>query len=205
MSSLLPVPDGAIAAIVTYLEMFGRPESLPPKPQASLSLEQRRKPDLDWYRNLYRQIGEEWLWFSRLLMNDQQLVSVIHHPNVSVYALSDGERDIGLLELDWRQAPDCEIVFFGLVPQAISQGAGAWMMGETQRIAFDVEGATRLWLHTCTLDHPQALPFYLRQGFRAFRREIEIAPDPRLTGDMRADAAAFHPIIGSPAESGGAA
>lgn len=203
MSSLLPVPDGAIAAIVTHLEMFGRPECLPGKPCASLSLSQRPQPDLDWYRNLYRQIGEEWLWFSRAMMHDQQLAAVIHHPNVSVYALSDGAQDIGLLELDWRQAPNCEIAFFGLIPEAVSQGAGAWMMGEAQRIAFDAERATRLWLHTCTLDHPQAMPFYLRHGFRAFRREVEIAPDPRLSGDMRADAAAFHPIIGSHGGSGG--
>ena len=185
--------------------MFACPAELPAKPLDSLQLRNIQQPGLDWYRSLYRRIGEEWLWFSRLVMNDRQLADVIQHPNVSVYALSDGGRDIGLLELDWRQAPECEIVFLGLAPDAVRQGAGAWLVGEAQRIAFDEERATRLWLHTCTLDHPRALPFYLRHGFRAFRREVEIASDPRLTGDMRADAAAFHPIIGTPFRNDGQA
>ena len=77
---------------------------------------------------------------------------------------------------------------------ATGRGLGAWAMREVRRLAF-VEGAARLWLHTCTLDHPRALPFYIAQGFRPFRREIEIAPDPRISGELRRDAAAFHPVI----------
>ena len=196
MSSLTAIPDGAIAAIVTYLEVLGRPGDQPAKPDADLSLTIVPKPGLDWYRDLYRRIGEEWLWFTRLMMNDAQLAAVIHHPNVAVYAVTQADEEIGILELDWRHAPECEIAFFGLVPEATSKGIGRWLMGEAQRIAFDEERATRLWLHTCTHDHPHALPFYLGQGFRAYKRELEIAPDPRLTGDLRRDAASFHPIIG---------
>ncbi len=202
MSSFIPVPPGSIAAIVTHLEMVARPNTLPPKSAPGLSLRRVPEPPLDWYRRLHRNIGEEWLWFSRLMMRDDQLAEVIHHPNVAVYALRDGEQDVGLLELDWRQAPECEIAFFGVLPGAIGRGAGASLMGEAQRITFDEERATRLWLHTCTLDHPRALPFYLAHGFTAFRREVEIAPDPRLSGNVRRNAAAFHPIIDVPRNGG---
>lgn len=195
MSSFLPVPPGSIATVVTHLEMFEQPKALPGKPRPGLHLRRVREPSLDWYRSLYRRIGEQWLWFSRILMTDEQLLAVIHHPNEAVYALQDGDQEIGLLELNWRQAPECEIALFGLTPDATGGGAGAWMMGQAQRIAFDEERAARVWLHTCTLDHPRALPFYVNQGFKAFRREVEIAPDPRLSGNICRNAAAFHPII----------
>ena len=202
MSTLLPVPSGTIAAIVTYVEMTRRPPVLPDRPYPNLTVRQAQRPDMTWYRKLYARVGAEWLWFSRAIMSDAQLSSIIHHPNVSVYTVQQDGLDIGLLELDWRQAPECEVAFFGLVPEATGSGIGKWLMGEAQRIAFDEEQATRLWLHTCTLDHPDALPFYLRQGFCAYKREVEIAPDPRLTGDLRADAAPFHPIIGTEFDRG---
>lgn len=196
--ALLPVPVGSIAAVVTHLDMT-EPPTRPrlPAPRAGLALVRVPAPDLEWYRALYRAVGEDWLWFSRLELTDAQLGALLGHPQVAVYALCDGCREIGLVELDWRQAPDCEIVFFGLVPGATGQGLGGWAMDQVQRLAF-AEGATRLWLHTCTLDHPRALPFYMAAGFRPFRREVEIVPDPRLFGDIRRDAAPFHPVIAPP-------
>lgn len=196
------VPPGTIAAIVTHLDMTAPPAALPPKPRPSLRLEWRARPDLDWYRNLYRRVGEEWLWFSRLLMTDADLAAMLHDPDNEVYVLLDGEAEIGMLELDWRQRPDCEIVFFGLVPEAFGGGAGAWLIGQAQDIAFG-NGAARLWLHTCTFDHPKAMAFYMAHGFRPYKREIELAPDPRLYGGVRPDAAAFHPVIAPPDDGPG--
>lgn len=200
--SLLPVPPGSIAAIVTHLEKTAPPVAYPAPPRPGLHVRRVERPGLDWYRTLYRRIGEDWLWFSRAVMTDAQLAAVIHHPAVAVYALEAAGEDrgeaIGLLELDWRERPACEIVFFGLVPEAVGAGLGVWLMGEAQRLAFQEGGAERLWLHTCTLDHPNALPFYLARGFRAFKREIEIAPDPRLFDDFRRSAAPHHPIIEPP-------
>ncbi len=198
MSSYLPLPPGAIASIVTHLERHAPPERFPPCPRPGVTLERIDQPELNWYRGLYREVGEDWLWFTRTLMTDEQLAAIIRHPQVHIHALRERGRDIGLLEMDWREAPDCEIVFFGLVREAIGQGLGNWMMGEAQRLAFQDGGARRLWLHTCTFDHPGALPFYLRQGFRAFKREVEVAADPRLSGDIAAEAASFHPVIPPP-------
>lgn len=200
MFKLQAIPDGHIAAIVTYLEMHSLPSARPGLPAPGLTLDRVSAPSLDWYLPLFRRIGEEWLWFSRLVMPAERLRAILESPDTALYVLRQDGRDIGMAELDWSKRPDCEVVFFGLLPEAFGGGLGAWLMSRIQEIAFG-EGATRLWLHTCTQDHPNAVPFYLRQGFRAYKRALETAPDPRLTGDVRPDAAAFHPVI-KPARRG---
>jgi GNAT superfamily N-acetyltransferase len=191
----LPVPNGCIAAVVTHLEMIAPPTGeAPSPPRPGLALHRVERPAVDWYLRLYRAVGEDWLWGSRLFLAEADLRAIIQHPLVSVYAVCDGEREIGLIELDWRNRPDCEIVFFGLVAGELGRGLGRWAMAEVQRLVFG-QGAQRLWLHTCTLDHPAAVQFYQAQGFRAFKREVEIMEDPRLAGLTRRDAGGYHPII----------
>ena len=109
--SLTDVPAGKIAAVVTHLQMFARPERRSGGPQpADLSVIRMPKPDLAWYRGLYRAVGEEWLWYSRLAMHDAELATIIQDPGVEIYRLVRGSADIGLLELDFRQPPDVELV-----------------------------------------------------------------------------------------------
>jgi GNAT superfamily N-acetyltransferase len=193
--STLPVPNGCIAAIVTHLEMTAPAQvNTPQPPRSGLTLDPVPNPEVDWYLRLYRAVGEEWLWASRLFLTDHDLAAIIQHPDVAIYAIRDGEREIGIVELDWREPPDCEIVFFGLIAGELGQGLGRWAMAEVQRLAFG-GGARRLWLHTCTLDHPGAVQFYQAQGFRAFMREIEIMEDPRLAGLTRPDAGPYHPVL----------
>jgi hypothetical protein len=97
------VPAGKIAAVVTHLEMTARPA---PRldPAGAWSLRRVEMPPLDWFRDLYRRVGEEWLWFSRIRMPDAELSAIIHSPMVEVYALEQEGRDEGLLELDFRDA-----------------------------------------------------------------------------------------------------
>ncbi len=185
---MLPVPPGHVAAIVTDLEMTAPPA----RPGPALALRHVRSPDLDRYRALYREIGEHWLWFSRLGLSDAALAEILRDPEVEVHVGAKGE---GLVELDFRRAGLCEIAFFGLVPSRIGRGDGRRMMAAALALAWR-EGVGKVWLHTCTLDHPSALGFYLASGFRAVARRIEIAPDPRLDGGpLGPDAAAHHPVI----------
>ena len=71
-------------------------------------------PPLDWYRDLYRRVGEEWLWTSRMRLPDAELSAIIQSPSVEIHALSHEGHDEGLLEMDFREAGQCEIVSFGL-------------------------------------------------------------------------------------------
>ena len=151
-------------------------------------------PDADWFRELYLRIGEEWLWFVRARMPKAELAARIQSPQVSVYALASNGRDEGLLELDFRSAGACEIGMFGVTANLIGTGAGRWLMNRALELAWS-QKVERVWLHTCTFDYPAALAFYQRSGFRPFRRQIEIADDPRLDGTAPRHVAKHVPII----------
>jgi len=99
-----------------------------------------------------------------------------------------------MLELDFRNLPDVEIAFFGLVPEAVGAGTGRWLMDRALEIAWR-EGVNRVWLHTCTLDHPSAIRFYRSSGFVPYRRTLEVVTDPRLDGLLPMDAAPQIPVI----------
>ena len=168
--------------------------ALPPDPAGAWTLGRVEAPDLAWYRDLYRRVGEKWLWPSRLRMSDAELAAIIHAPQVEVYALQHDGRDEGLLELDFREPNQCEIVFFGVTAKLIGSRAGRFLMNRALQRAWS-QPISRLWLHTCTLDHPNALAFYQRAGFRPFRRQIEVADDPRLDGTLRRDVARHIPML----------
>lgn len=194
------IPDGVtalapgkIAAIVTYLE---RREPPPPHRQPAppgVSLEPIRG-DVDRYLALYRAVGERWLWFSRLVMPREQLAGILRDAAVEAFALKREGRDIGLLELDFREAATCEIAFFGLVEDEIGRGLGRWLMGEALTRAW-ARPISRAFVHTCTLDHPGAVAFYEGAGFRVYARGVEVADDPRLTGAAPLESARHHPVI----------
>jgi GNAT superfamily N-acetyltransferase len=187
------VPAGKIAAVVTHLQMTEAP-SLPRDANGDWMLRRVEAPGLDWYRELYLRVGEPWLWFSRRRMNDAELAAIICSSLVEVYALAFEGNDEGLLELDFRTAAECELAFFGLTEKMIGTGAGRWLMNRALGLAWS-RPVSRVWVHTCTFDHPAALAFYQRAGFRAFRRQIEIVDDPRLDGTAPRDAAKHIPII----------
>jgi GNAT superfamily N-acetyltransferase len=188
------VPDGKLASVVTCLEMLGPPPHRPDRVASVWQLRRVVAPDITWYRELYRRVGAAWLWCSRLVMPPGELAAILCNPRVEIYALEAQGRDEGLLELDFREAGQCELAFFGLDEALQGQGAGRWLMNRAIDRAWS-GSIKRFWVHTCTLDHPAALAFYLRSGFRAYARRVEVADDPRLTGVVPRAAAAGVPII----------
>jgi GNAT superfamily N-acetyltransferase len=191
-----PLPPGKIAAVVTYLEMLERP-AVPALPKATdLDVVPVPSPDLDWYKHLFRAVGEEWLWFSRLSMADDALKTIIHDPLVEVHVLKRGPAEVGLLELDFRTGSACELAYFGLTSDAIGTGAAQHLMQfATDRVWSGPHAIRRFHVHTCTLDHPRAAAFYQRCGFRPCARAIEIADDPRLDGRLPKGAAHWLPLL----------
>ena len=186
--SLDPLAPDELAAIVTSLEMRARPP-LRPMPASPLRLVRWERPATAGYRALFRRVGEPWLWFSRLTMDDTALKRIIHDEGVQVFAVLDRTGiEVGLLELDFRVAGECELGFFGLVPELAGKGHGRWLMAEALARAW-APGIGRVWVHTCTLDHPAALGFYRAQGFTVFARAIERFADPRALGIVSREAA----------------
>lgn len=193
--TLHEIPAGHLAEIVTYLDMRERPKPAP-FPSSPLRINHWQTVDFAKYRILFERVGAPWLWYSRLVMDDAALDAIINHPAIRFFAVEDWQGiEIGMIELDFREPGQCEIQFFGLVPELAGAGHGRWLMMQTLALAWqpDVE---RVHLHTCTLDHPNALAFYRKMGFVPRGRAVETFPDPRLAGILPRDAAPHVPLLG---------
>lgn len=189
------VPPGKLVNAVIFVEMCERPTpSHAANGASSLAIERWRSPDLDAYRALFRAVGEHWLWWSRLGMTDEALAAVLNDPGIEVFVLHDGDARIGLLELDFREDQQCEITWFGVVRDAIGKGAGRFMMDFAIETAW-AHPIRRLWVHTCSFDHPGALAFYRRSGFRPYAFMVEVENDPRLAGLLPRTAGPHIPLL----------
>jgi GNAT superfamily N-acetyltransferase len=188
------VPNGKLAMVVTQLEMRARADTRPVPIPDSVALRPLTDVTLDQYRDIYRRVGEEWLWFSRLTMNDADLSAIIHEPKVQLFTLEHSGQTQALLELDYRTDGECELAFFGLTKELIGTGSGRYLMNFAINTVWD-QPIKRFHLHTCTIDSPMALNFYARSGFTAVGRKIEVADDPRLTKGWDQKIAPQIPIV----------
>lgn len=187
------LPPGRLCAFVTHLERTRPPG--PPRPAPSgARLAAFAAEDLARYRRLFAAVGEPWLWFGRRGLDDAALAAIVGDPAVEVFAVVRDGIDVGLVELDARVAGEVELAYFGLVPTAVGTGLGGWMMDEALTRAF-ARSPARVRVHTCSFDHPGALAFYRRSGFVPIRFQVEIGPDPRLTGLLPRSAAPQIPLI----------
>lgn len=188
------VTAGHIATVVTCLEMLTPPEHTSSVLPEGITLDLLEQPDLDAYRRLFKKVGADWLWFSRLLMNDRQLSAILNSEKVDIYIIRDGEEAVGLLELDFSTSGQCELSFLGLTRYATGKGLGRAIMNQAIAFAW-AKPIERFWVHTCTFDHPSALQFYIRSGFTPFALQVEVQADPRLSGHLPPDVAPHVPLI----------
>ena len=188
------LPPGKLAAVVTYLEMRAPKPAAASPTTSEFSIRREQNADLAWYRDLFRRIGGPWLWFSRLRMTDDELRAILHNPLIDIFILSHNGVDGGLLEFDRRHMPDIEILYFGITPELMGKGAGRALLEHGLPLEW-AHRPDRIWLHTCTWDHPKALAFYIKAGFVPYKRGLEIADDPRVIGVLPRDAAPDVPIL----------
>lgn len=187
------IPEGKLRSVITYLEMRTPPwgDGAPPEiqpPAPDIHVEWVPDMTVPFYRSLYDAVGEAWLWWERCLMSDAELAAILADPAVEVGVLRAGTALAGYAELDRRRTGEVEIAYLGLTPPFIGRGLGRYLMGATLRAAW-AQAVTRVWLHTCTEDHPGALAFYRRAGFCAYRTEAVLIDDPRTAGSFRSHAA----------------
>lgn len=154
----------------TYLEMRAPPgaASVPAPEGAHLERLERCPPDL--YRQLYAEVGRQWSWFDRLWWSDEKLAAYLERPEVAIRVLHLNGAPAGYYELVSHADGSVEIGYFGLMPHAIGRGLGRWLLAQAIQEAWDA-APSRVWLHTCTLDHPAALPNYQKAGFVVTKTE----------------------------------
>jgi GNAT superfamily N-acetyltransferase len=160
----------------TYLQMFAHPERLVPPPRESIAVVHAKKPPVAYYRFLYDAVGRDYDWTSRKKLTDAALAAIIHDPRDEVHVLMAGGVPAGFAELDRRVEGEIELVQFGLMPEFVGQGLGRYFLQWTIDKAWSYK-PRRFWLHTCTKDHPAALPNYLKAGFAIYKEGINEKED----------------------------
>ena len=154
----------------TYLEMR-RPSDLmhAPLPDADWRIERMRDCAPEFWRFLYAEVGRDYHWVDRLPWSTEEIQAYINDPAVSVWLLSVWSSPAGYFELRY-EGDDVELVYFGLLRHFHGRGFGGHLLTYAVQRAWET-GATRVWVHTNTLDHPAALPNYLKRGFKVFKSE----------------------------------
>jgi GNAT superfamily N-acetyltransferase len=156
---------------VFYLEMLAPSQRDVPVPRGGLTVLHARAPSVPYYRCLYDAVGKDYHWLSRRKLLDEQLAAILNDPLNELQVLEVDGSSAGFAEFDLRQPHEIELVQFGLMPDFIGQGIGTWFLQCTINKAWSYQ-PKRFWLHTCTLDHPAALPTYKRAGFVQYKQEM---------------------------------
>lgn len=128
------------------------------------------EPSPELYRFCYRTVGQAYHWRDRWDWSDEQIQAHLAQPGIALYVATQNERFAGWYELRRVDDGSVEIAYFGLAPEAIGRGLGRHLLSCAVRDAW-AAGASRVWVHTCTLDHPHALANYQSRGFAIYRVE----------------------------------
>jgi GNAT superfamily N-acetyltransferase len=155
----------------TYLEMI-RPEALQPArvSDGNVRIDRIDECPASLWRYLYTEVGREYRWVDRLPWTDAEIRAYLDDPAVTLWTMTVAEELAGYFELRRDGEDDIEIAYFGLLPPFTGRGLGGHLLTEAVEQAW-AAGARRVWLHTCTLDHPAAMSNYLRRGFTVFKIE----------------------------------
>lgn len=160
---------------VTYLEMTS-PDELRPSATApdAVTMESVDKAS-PLIPATYHRIGSPYHW-SRVTWSDEEWQKYLSRPHLRHWIATVGGEVAGMVEVEAQAGGNVEITVFGLVPEFVGKGFGGTVLTLGTELAWNAEpvGATcvtRVWLHTSSLDHPQALPNYLSRGFHQFRAE----------------------------------
>jgi GNAT superfamily N-acetyltransferase len=175
-ATMRPMPPVRVTR--TYLEM-STPDDLRPAatPDPTLRLERVDQCPVSFFRYLYAEVGRAFHWIDRLLWTDDRVREHLADSMVTLWLLSWRGAPAGYFELKRYEDGSCEIAYFGMLPEFTGRGWGKYLLTRAVQVAWET-GASRVWLHTCTLDHPAALPNYLRRGFKRVREEVYTANLP---------------------------
>ena len=129
------------------------------------------EPDFQLNKFFYKQVGKNHRWIDRLSWSDEKWINYISNKNMETYIISDSYELAGFFELLYNpKLKETEISYFGLLEEYIGKGIGGFALSVAIKKSFE-KNIKRVWLHTCTLDHPNALKNYIARGMTVFKKE----------------------------------
>tara|TARA_B100000945_G_scaffold65170_1_gene48693 strand:+ start:33 stop:536 length:504 start_codon:yes stop_codon:yes gene_type:complete len=138
-------------------------------PSDNFFLKEADKDKFDLNKFFYKQIGKKHEWIDRLIWQDKNWMDYTSDKNLKTFVLQNNNDLIGYFELIFN-GNDCEIAYFGILEEYIGKGYGGFLLSEALRIGF--KNSKRIWVHTCSLDHPNAIENYKSRGMKIFKTEI---------------------------------
>ena len=170
--------SSVVEVVRTYLELRSPEQLRPAHADASVRFVRRDTITPAEYRRLYQTVGERWFWHDRNAWSDEKLAAHLVRPEMLLWeCVVDGET-AGFFELERHPEDDSvEISYFGLMERFFGRGIGKAMLTQAAQEAWELR-PTRVWLHTCTLDSPHALPNYKARGFEPTRTETYVVQLP---------------------------
>lgn len=157
--------------VTTYLQMSSPTELVPARSlDPDFIVLEAVEPQWQLNRSLYLLVGEPWAWIDKQIWNDQQWESYVDSERLRTFVASWRGSTAGYYELRRDDAQGVEIAYFGLAPDFIGRGLGGALLTDALRRAWAWE-AHRVWVHTCTLDHPAAVKNYQARGMKVYDRK----------------------------------
>jgi GNAT superfamily N-acetyltransferase len=150
--------------VITHLEMRDRAAFVPAPARDGLSARLVDPPDPAFNERMYRTVGGPWQWTDHLGRTASDWASHATQPSLRTYDLVFDREGAGYFEILRHPDASVEIAYFGLLPTFIGRGLGGRALSLCLEAAWE-EAPTRVWVHTCTRDHPNALPSYVARGF----------------------------------------
>ena len=140
-------------------------------PGSNFKISEVKPPDFQLNKFFYKQIGKNHRWIDRLSWSDEKWINYISNRNLETYIISEFDELVGFFELLYNpELEETEISYFGLLEEYIGKGIGGYALSVAIKKSFQ-KNIRRVWLHTCTLDHPNALKNYIARGMTVFKKE----------------------------------
>lgn len=155
------------------LEMTDRSQLNAKQQSNGLTLIQAKVKQFEFNRFLYQFVGAAWEWTDKLAWTDKQWQAYSEAENLHLYVAYVEGAPAGYFELQQQEAGNVEIMYFGLGERFIGKGFGGYLLTQAIEHAWALPNTQRVWVHTCSLDHPSALHNYQARGFTLFRTDIE--------------------------------
>ena len=158
--------------VKNYLEMKSLDELVQKKkPNSKYFVEKVSINDFQLNKFFYKQIGQDHHWNDRLAWDDKKWIDYVFNPNVFTFVLKNNENIAGFFELIYhKDKSEMEIAYFGLLKDYMAKKLGGYMLTEAIKISF-FYNVKRVWVHTCSLDHKNALNNYLARGMKIYNIE----------------------------------
>jgi GNAT superfamily N-acetyltransferase len=166
------MPNEQNSTTIYYLEMLAPTALRPKEAPDGFDVSKVCPPSPALNRWFYEAVGKDWKWTDRLVWSDDDWSRYVNRPVLQTWVCKyDGQR-AGYFELECQTGGDVEIIYFGLLPEFVDRGLGGPFLTIAVQRAWQIPDVRRVWVHTCTNDHPAALSNYERRGFKLYKKEL---------------------------------